>query len=121
MLRSSQIPKHHSTLATTVKCAKRPNMPGFSGIIKQFVGRNIILTVLCVLVTLLNKGTLVRLVSYALSDERLSYIIALPLVTVLLVYLRRHQIFRMPQYSVRLGGPLILLGLALPYCIKQET
>jgi len=120
MFRNSQILKHHSTLATTVKGAKRHSMPDFPRLIKQFVGRTTLLILLCVLVTLLNKDTLTRLVSYALSDERLSYVLIIPFVCVLLVYLRRHQVFHAPQYCVRLGGSLILLGLALPYCIKQE-
>lgn len=53
------------------------------------------------------------LVSLSLQDERYSYVLLIPIVSTLLVYLQRKRIFISPRYGFLNGLPLLTFGIAL--------
>ena len=59
-------------------------------------------------------GPLYRLVSLSLRDDRYSFNLLIPILSVLLVYLKRQRLAG-ARYHLGVGIPVVLLGLALSY------
>lgn len=61
---------------------------------------------------------LTSLARLALHDERCSYVVLIPWISAVLVYLARHRIFLESRPCPRVGIPLLLVGITL-YCIVR--
>ncbi len=79
----------------------------------RFASRQRLFALLCVLVTLVFWRILEALLKLAVSDERYTYILAVPIISAAFLYLDRARIFCYLRYCPALGIPLILLGLLI--------
>jgi exosortase len=80
--------------------------------------RNLWFLLFVALSIVLFRLSLNRLTSLSFHDERYSHLVLIPLISVCLVYFGRKRIFLGPQYSPRIGVPLLLLGM-VTYCIAE--
>lgn len=78
-----------------------------------FVHRHCVFLLLGLLSCLLFWTPLKALIALAVGDERYTHILAIPLISVGLLYLEKRQRITDLAYSPEIGAPLTLLGLAL--------
>lgn len=76
---------------------------------------HIVFGLLLVLSLLLFQATARDLLNLALDSERYTHIVLVPLISLGFLYWERSRIFRNITYSLRLGLPLLLLGVSLHY------
>ena len=74
--------------------------------------RLLLFITLCAALTLSLSNAIYLVIKHAWSDERYSYILAVPLVAFALVFIRRNRIFESANFDPRLGGLICTTALA---------
>src|SRR5437016_461531 len=71
----------------------------------------------CMLISMLVifRRQLTSLVDFSLHDDRSSHIIVIPLISALLIVLRRKNIFSGAAYCPAIGAPLLIAGIIVWY------
>lgn len=77
------------------------------------LSRNLLFGVLLVAAIVAFRAPLESLVSLSLHDEEYSHVVLMPLLPVALLYVKRRAVFQRVQYSLGVGGLVLLAGLGL--------